>query len=204
MSGCELEVTVTKAEKLPITPLRIASSKINCNSYVEVTCGPDKFTTGVIRHNTSPTYDKVHKFTLEGPITDSTEPVVVKVFHKGRVGSNLIGRCDIPLGALRGTRLDNKFYQLKGQSGKAGRISIQLKYTDPNPPSASSAAALASNGECALRMCILLYFHRCMCVRVYACDAPTRTSEYTVKLIEVGGLLRSIAFVSTFLYLTCA
>jgi hypothetical protein len=54
------------------------------------------------------------------------------VYHAGRTGKTLVGRTDCPLGALRGTKIENKFYQLKGSNGKAGRLSMQMKYTDPN------------------------------------------------------------------------
>ena len=59
-------------------------------------------------------------------------------------GKTLIGRTDCPLGALRGTKLENKFYQLKGASGKAGRLSLQIKYIDPNPSAGGGGSGGAS------------------------------------------------------------
>ena len=36
MSGIELEVSVLKAEGLPVVPTKFSTKKLNCNTYVEV------------------------------------------------------------------------------------------------------------------------------------------------------------------------
>jgi hypothetical protein len=140
-------VEITQAEGLPLVPLRIPSKKVNCNTFVEVQCGDEKFTTDTFRHTQKPTYNKVHTFTLNESISDSTPPLKVKVIHAGRTGKTTIGVVDVPLGALRGTKLENKFYQLKGQSGKAGRISMQLKYTDPNAGAGGGGGGAAAGAD---------------------------------------------------------
>jgi hypothetical protein len=71
-------VEITQAEGLPLVPLRIPSKKVNCNTFVEVQCGDEKFTTDTFRHTQKPTYNKVHTFTLNESISDNTPPLKVK------------------------------------------------------------------------------------------------------------------------------
>eukprot|EP00040_Diaphanoeca_grandis_P011572 m.59384 g.59384 ORF g.59384 m.59384 type:complete len:2246 (-) comp22699_c2_seq1:263-7000(-) len=134
MSGCELEVTIIKAENLPIVKSALAGRKLNCNCHAEAEIDGEKLNTKVIRHSKNPTWNHTQNFVLKGPLTASSQPLVIKVVHTGRVGKSIVGRCDVRLGALAGTRTEKKFFKLVGPSGTSGRIMVELKYTDPNPP----------------------------------------------------------------------